>query len=110
MIGLLAMPVGLLVMLAAVVTTDAGTASMLNPGPQGFGEAFYAYSSQWNNNGSAMAGFGATELSTTLGGVAMLLGRFAPLLAALALAGALSHKRIAPFAPARCARPRPPSW
>src|SRR5262245_46723076 len=56
MIGLLAMPVGLLVMLAAVVTTDAATASILNPGPQGFGEAFYAYSSQWNNNGSAMAG------------------------------------------------------
>ena len=44
-----------------------------------------------------MAGYGATELSTTLGGVAMLLGRFAPLLAALALAGALSYKRIAPF-------------
>jgi K+-transporting ATPase ATPase A chain len=97
LIGLLVMPVGLLVMLAAVVTVDAGTASMLNPGPQGFGEAFYAYSSQWNNNGSAMAGYGATELSTTLGGVAMLLGRFAPLLAALALAGGLSRKPVAPF-------------
>ncbi len=97
MIGLLVMPIGLLVTLAAVVTADAGTASMLNPGPQGFGEAFYAYSSQWNNNGSAMAGYGATELSTTLGGVAMLLGRFAPLLAALALAGALSRKPVAPF-------------
>jgi K+-transporting ATPase ATPase A chain len=97
LIGLLVMPVGLLVMLAAVVTTDAGTASMLNAGPQGFAEAFYAYSSQWNNNGSAMAGYGATELSTTLGGVAMLLGRFAPLLAALALAGALSRKPVAPF-------------
>jgi K+-transporting ATPase ATPase A chain len=81
----------------AVVSSDAGTASMLNPGPQGFGEAFYAYSSQWNNNGSAMAGYGATELSTTLGGVAMLLGRFAPLLAVLALAGALSRKQVAPF-------------
>ncbi len=97
LIGLLVMPVGLLVMLAVVVTSDAGTASMLNPGPQGFGEAFYAYSSQWNNNGSAMAGYGATELSTTLGGVAMLLGRFAPLLAVLALAGALSRKPVAPF-------------
>ena len=97
MIGLLVMPVGLLVMLAAVVTAEAGTASMLNPGPQGFAEAFYAYSSQWNNNGSAMAGYGATGVSTTLGGVAMLLGRFAPLLAALALAGALSGKRVAPF-------------
>ncbi len=97
MIGLLVVPVGLLITLAAVVTADAGTASMLNPGPQGFGEAFYAYSSQWNNNGSAMAGYGATELSTTLGGVAMLLGRFAPLLAALALAGALSRKPVAPF-------------
>ena len=97
MIGILVMPIGLLLMLAAAVTTDAGTASIFNAGPQGFSEAFYAYASQFNNNGSAFAGYGATELSATLGGVAMLLGRFAPILAVLALAGALSRKPVSPF-------------
>jgi potassium-transporting ATPase potassium-binding subunit len=97
LIGILVMPVGLLIMLAAAVTTDAGTASIFNAGPQGFGEAYYAYTSQFNNNGSAFAGYGVTELSATLGGVAMLLGRFLPILAVLALAGALSTRRVAPF-------------
>ena len=97
MIGVLVMPIGLLVMLAAAVATRAGTASIFNAGPQGFSEAFYAYTSQFNNNGSAFAGYGVTELSATLGGVAMLIGRFAPLLAVLALAGALSGKQVAPF-------------
>jgi K+-transporting ATPase ATPase A chain len=95
-VGILVMPIGLLVMLAVAVTTHAGTASILNAGPQGFSEAFYAYASQWNNNGSAFAGYGVTDLAATLGGVAMLLGRFVPMLAVLALAGALSHRRPAP--------------
>ena len=97
MIGVLVMPVGLLVMLAIAVTTSSGTASISNAGPQGFSEAFYAYASQWNNNGSAFAGYGATEFSATMGGVAMMLGRFAPILAVLALAGALSRRPVAPF-------------
>jgi K+-transporting ATPase ATPase A chain len=97
MIGVLVMPIGLLVMLAFAVTTGSGTESIFNAGPQGFSEAFYAYASQWNNNGSAFAGYGATEFSATLGGVAMLFGRFATLLAVLALAGALSRKPVAPF-------------
>ena len=97
MIGVLVMPIGLLVMLAAAVTTAGGTASIFNAGPQGFSEAFYAYASQFNNNGSAFAGYGVTDLSATLGGVAMLLGRFVPILAVLALAGALSRKPVAPF-------------
>lgn len=97
LIGVLVMPVGLLAMLSVAMGTEAGTASVFNPGPQGFSEGFYAYSSQFNNNGSAMAGYGATELSTTLGGVAMLFGRFVPIIAALAVAGSLSTKRVAPF-------------
>jgi K+-transporting ATPase ATPase A chain len=96
LVGLLIMPVGVLIMLAVAVTVDAGTASIYNAGPQGFAEAMYAYVSQFNNNGSAMAGYGATEFSTTLGGVAMLFGRFIPMLAVLAVAGALSTKKIAP--------------
>jgi K+-transporting ATPase ATPase A chain len=97
LIGVLAMPIGLLIMIAAAVTTDAGTASIFNAGPQGFGEAMYAYTSQFNNNGSAFAGYGVTEMSATLGGVAMLLGRFIPILSVMALAGSLSGKRVAPF-------------
>ena len=83
------------------------------PGPQGFSETLYAYTSQTNNNGSAFAGytgfvqpnapgnagaFGIT-FADLLGGLAMLLGRFVPLLAALAVAGSLVGKRIAPAGP-----------
>jgi K+-transporting ATPase ATPase A chain len=96
LIGLLVMPIGVLIMLAVAVTVDAGTASIFNAGPQGFAESMYAYVSQFNNNGSAMAGYGATDFSTTLGGVAMLFGRFIPILSALAVAGALSTKKVAP--------------
>jgi K+-transporting ATPase ATPase A chain len=97
MIGVLVMPIGLLLMLAVVVTTGAGTASIFNTGPQGFAEAFYADASQWNNNGSAFAGYGVTDLSATLGGVAMGLGRFVSMLAVLGLAGALVRRPVAPF-------------
>jgi len=96
MVGILVMPVGLLVLLSLAIVTDQGLASIFNAGPQGFAEAFYAYNSQFNNNGSAFAGYGATTFSTTLGGVAMLIGRFIPILAIMAIAGALSTKKIAP--------------
>ena len=62
----------------------------------GFSETLYAYNSQSNNNGSAFAGYGATEFSTLLGSLALWLGRFAPLIAALALGGALAAKKAAP--------------
>ena len=55
-----------------------------------------AYASQWNNNGSAFAGYGATEFSALIGTVALWLGRFVPLVAALALAGSLASKRAVP--------------
>lgn len=96
LIGLLAMPLGLLVTAAVAVATGAGTASISNAGPQGFAEAFYAYSSMWNNNGSALAGYGVTDLAATLGGVAMIFGRFVPLLAVLAIAGSMATKKVAP--------------
>ncbi len=96
MVGILVMPVGLLVLLSLAIVTDQGLASIFNAGPQGFAEAFYAYNSQFNNNGSAFAGYGPTTFSTTLGGVAMLIGRFIPILAIMAIAGALSTKTIAP--------------
>ena len=78
-----------------MVTKD-GLASIYNPGAHGFTEALYAYTSQSNNNGSAFAGYGATNFSAELGSVALYLGRFVPLLAALALGGALARKKTVP--------------
>jgi K+-transporting ATPase ATPase A chain len=85
-----------LTMAAVSVVTKSGLGSVFNPGAHGFTEALYAYTSQANNNGSAFAGYGATSFSASFGAVAMLLGRFAPLLAALALAGSLAGKKTTP--------------
>ena len=95
-VGALFVPTMVLILVAVSVVTDVGLASIYNPGAHGFSEAFYAYDSQGNNNGSAFAGYGATDFSTRLGTVALYLGRFAPLIAALALAGSLGGKKIVP--------------
>jgi K+-transporting ATPase ATPase A chain len=95
-VGALFVPTMVLVMTAVAVVTPSGLASIFNPGAHGFTEALYAYTSQANNNGSAFAGYGATSFSATFGTVALYLGRFAPLLAALALGGALAGKKTAP--------------
>jgi potassium-transporting ATPase potassium-binding subunit len=94
--GALFVPTMVLVMTAVSVATDVGLTSVFNPGAHGFTEALYAYTSQSNNNGSAFAGYGATSFSASFGTVALYLGRFAPLIAALALGGALAGKRTAP--------------
>jgi potassium-transporting ATPase potassium-binding subunit len=78
------------------MTTAAGKESIFNAGPHGFTEAFYAYTSQTNNNGSAFAGYGATDFSTLTGGIGLLVGRFVPLLAALAIGGAVAAKKTTP--------------
>jgi K+-transporting ATPase ATPase A chain len=96
LVGLLFPPAMVLVLTALAVTLPDGIASIFNPGPHGFSEALYAYTSQGNNNGSAFAGYGATTFSTLLGGTAMLLGRFVPLVAALAVAGSLAARKTAP--------------
>jgi potassium-transporting ATPase potassium-binding subunit len=95
-VGALFVPTLVLVLTAISVVTPAGPASIFNPGAHGFTEAIYAYSSQTNNNGSAFAGYGATNFSAELGAVALYLGRFVPLLAALAIGGSLAAKRTAP--------------
>ncbi len=95
-VGALFVPTAVLTMTAVSVVTGAGLASIFNPGAHGFTEALYAYTSQTNNNGSAFAGYGATSFSASLGAVALYLGRFVPLLAALALAGSLGEKRAVP--------------
>jgi potassium-transporting ATPase potassium-binding subunit len=95
-VGALFVPTLVLSLTALSVVTHAGLASVFNPGAHGFTEALYAYTSQTNNNGSAFAGYGATNFSAELGAVAMYLGRFVPLLAALAIGGSLAAKKTAP--------------
>ena len=95
-VGALLVPTMVLILTAIAVVTDRGLASMYNPAAHGFSEALYAYDSQSNNNGSAFAGYGATEFSTLVGSIALWLGRFAPLIAALALGGALAAKKTVP--------------
>ncbi|MEU3742790.1 potassium-transporting ATPase subunit KdpA [Streptomyces sp. NPDC032198] len=71
--------------------------SMLNSGAHGFSEILYAYTSGANNNGSAFAGLSAdTNWFNTTIGLAMLLGRFLPMVFVLALAGSLAEQKPIP--------------
>jgi len=95
-LGALFVPTMVLVLAALSIATKSGLASIFNSGVHGFTETLYAYDSQGNNNGSAFAGFGLTNFSADFGTIAMLLGRFVPMFAALALGGALAKKKIVP--------------
>jgi len=89
----------------AIVLIGAGTAmalpgeraDMLNSGPHGFSEVLYAFTSAANNNGSAFAGITVTSnwWNTALG-LAMLFGRFLPMVFVLALAGSLARQQPVP--------------
>ncbi|MFD3920704.1 potassium-transporting ATPase subunit KdpA [Streptomyces sp. NPDC058595] len=81
---------------AMAMSTPAN--SMTNSGAHGFSEILYAYTSGANNNGSAFAGLNAdTQWFNTSIGVAMLLGRFLPMVFVLALAGSLAEQRPVPM-------------
>ncbi|MDF0513812.1 potassium-transporting ATPase subunit KdpA [Agromyces sp. H3Y2-19a] len=79
------------------VREDVEHVSIWNPGVHGMSEVLYAFTSASNNNGSAFAGLTANTpwLNTALG-VAMLLGRFVPIVFVLALAGSLAAQRKVP--------------
>ncbi len=116
-LAILITPLAALLCTATGVATKAGRSSIAEVAtsasgghtPQGFSESFYAYLSQANNNGSAFAGYtgfiqpnagnagshGVT-LANLLGGFDMLVARYAPILFALAVAGALAGKRVTP--------------
>jgi potassium-transporting ATPase potassium-binding subunit len=85
---------------AIAVATPAGRAVIFNPGPHGFSEILYAFSSASNNNGSAFAGLGTNTVfyNVTLG-LVMLVGRYWLAIPVLALAGSLVAKRKAPETP-----------
>ena len=82
---------------AVAVVTKAGLSGIANPGPHGFSEILYAFSSAANNNGSAFAGLNANSLfyNTALG-LAMLIGRFWLMIPVLAVAGSLARKKLVP--------------
>jgi K+-transporting ATPase ATPase A chain len=78
-------------------TTDLGKAGPLNAGPHGYSEILYAFTSAGANNGSAFAGLTAnTPFYNTTQGIEMLIVRFLPMVAALALAGSLAQKQLVP--------------
>ncbi|UQU64622.1 potassium-transporting ATPase subunit KdpA [Couchioplanes caeruleus] len=80
---------------AAFATGNNATA--LNVGPHGLSEVLYAFTSAANNNGSAFAGITVnTPWWDTALGLAMLLGRFLPIVLVLALAGSLARQKITP--------------
>jgi K+-transporting ATPase ATPase A chain len=82
---------------AIAVMLPVGLAGILNPGPHGFSEILYAFTSAAGNNGSAFAGLNAnTNFYNIMLGTGMLIGRFAIILPVLAIAGSLSKKKIVP--------------
>jgi K+-transporting ATPase ATPase A chain len=110
MIALLAHPILILLPTGLFAATELGTKAMNNPGPHGFSEVLYEFSSASANNGSGFEGLGDTygandnpapapmspywDVST---GLVMLLGRFIPVIAPLALAAGLARKKPTPF-------------
>ncbi|MEI6001636.1 potassium-transporting ATPase subunit KdpA [Paraburkholderia bengalensis] len=87
-------PLLVLVATSIAVLTDAGKAGIANPGPHGFSEILYAFSSAANNNGSAFAGLTvSTPFYNWLTAIAMWFGRFGTIVPVLAIAGSLAAKK-----------------
>jgi potassium-transporting ATPase potassium-binding subunit len=90
-------PALVLVGTAVAIALPVGRAGMLNSGPHGLSEVLYAFTSASNNNGSAFAGLTVSDTwyNTALG-LAMLLGRFLPMVLVLGLAGSLARQKPTP--------------
>ncbi len=81
----------------SVLSSRFGTSSILNPGPHGFSEILYAFTSAAGNNGSAFAGMNAnTDWYNVAIGLAALFGRFFVIIPVLAIAGNLAGKKPVP--------------
>ncbi len=91
-------PALVLIFAAASMALPSPPHSMLNSGAHGFSEVLYAFTSAANNNGSAFAGLNAnTDWFNTMTGLAMLFGRFLPMVFVLALAGSLAEQKPVPI-------------
>ncbi|MCZ4500429.1 MAG: kdpA [Marmoricola sp.] len=94
---ILAMPLIVLTGTAIAMSFSSTRASMLSSGPHGLSEVLYAFMSAANNNGSAFAGLTAnTDFYNVALGIAMLLGRFLPIVLVLALAGSFARQQKVP--------------
>ncbi|HEY1967939.1 MAG TPA: potassium-transporting ATPase subunit KdpA [Pseudonocardia sp.] len=99
-ISLLTMPTIVLLLAGLAIALPSTGSALGNSGEHGFSEVLYAYASGANNNGSAFGGLTATSdfFQSTIG-IAMLFGRFVPILAVLVLAGSVAQqRRVAPGA------------
>jgi len=94
---ILTTPAIVLVGTALAMALPGERAAMLNSGPHGLSEVLYAFTSAANNNGSAFAGISVnTTWYNTALGLAMLLGRFLPIVFVLGLAGSLARQQPVP--------------
>jgi K+-transporting ATPase ATPase A chain len=97
MLAILCLPLAMLGFTAIATVLPSAVASIANPGPHGFSEILYAYTSGAANNGSAFGGLsGNTPWYNITLGIAMLVGRFLVIVPALAMAGSLVSKKIVP--------------
>ena len=97
MLVVLVFPLVILSFTAISVICNFGTSSILNPGPHGFSEILYSYTSQAGNNGSAFGGLnGNTPWYNNSGAFTMLIGRFFMIIPMLAVAGNLAKKKYVP--------------
>jgi K+-transporting ATPase ATPase A chain len=97
MLAILCLPLAMLIFTAIAVVLPTGVASVGTPGPHGFSEILYAYTSGAANNGSAFGGLtGNTPWYNITLGIAMLMGRFLVIIPALAIAGSLVAKKTVP--------------
>ena len=97
MLAILILPLMYLGLTAVAVVYPTAVASIANPGPHGFTEILYAFTSQTGNNGSAFAGLtGNILFYNVTGAIAMLVGRFWMIIPAMAIAGSLADKKSVP--------------
>jgi K+-transporting ATPase ATPase A chain len=97
MLAILVLPLMYLGWTAVATVVPSAVAATNNPGPHGFSEILYLYTSSTGNNGSAFAGISANTMFYNLtGAVAMVVGRFWMIIPAMAIAGSLAAKKIVP--------------
>ncbi|MBL8691123.1 MAG: potassium-transporting ATPase subunit KdpA [Rhodospirillaceae bacterium] len=96
-LAVVVLPLMILGFTAISVVAPFSLSSVQDPGPHGFSEILYLFTSQTANNGSAFAGFtGNTLWYNTTGGLSMLVGRYFVIIPAMAIAGSLVEKKLLP--------------
>jgi len=94
---MLALTISILVFTGIAAASRAGTESILNPGPHGLTEIFFAYSSAGSNNGAAFSGLNSnTDFYNYTIGIAIFAGRYLVLFPMLAVGGSMARKERLP--------------